>query len=513
MTTTGDENVDFKSIINLALSNKIPWIPLRTLLHELTPTFEASRQLNDVLLEELQLLHSKQTEKVELSNENEVNQLDDFDIDQNSENDYAIQNKSDFEISESSPPLESNIDQEEENYSLINEKSIDLDELIPQFQNDVLETENLESDDFMIVRNEPEDDTPSHAFNEEDKIIKDEIAGSMKENISYSKHTEETELEMKAPDEYHDLTDEITVSRNGPEKEKKSNDSISDAIHNLQTEIAISSTREVEKKEWQDTTVFINGKRRFSCKTCGQLFTQIGNLKIHVRFHTGEKPYGCKFFNKRFADTGSLKLHERIHTGELPYECETCCKRFKAKSELTQHLRNHSEEKTFECVHCKKFFRHLSSLRYHIEKYHVQKSKVEKLIIPGKRKYSCLTCGQLFLQQEHLVKHNRIHTGEKQETTVENGSEEDVMAIITKQETISIDDLSFDTKKAREENVYNGSKGNPPEIEENEIEQLNEANVKFNDNFPSENSKVKIHEFCSNFYFGFFLSDMKTKSM
>ena len=78
MTTTGEDNVDFKSVINLALSNKIPWIPLRTLLHELTPTFEASRQLNDILLDELQLIHSKQKEIVELSNENEVKQLDDF---------------------------------------------------------------------------------------------------------------------------------------------------------------------------------------------------------------------------------------------------------------------------------------------------------------------------------------------------------------------------------------------------------------------------------------------------
>ena len=78
MTTIEEDNVDFKSIINLALSNKIPWVPLRTLLHELTPTFEASRQLNDILIDELQLIHCKQKEIVELSNENEVKQLYDF---------------------------------------------------------------------------------------------------------------------------------------------------------------------------------------------------------------------------------------------------------------------------------------------------------------------------------------------------------------------------------------------------------------------------------------------------
>ena len=180
MTTTGKDNVDFKSVINLALSNKNPWIPLRTLLHQLTPTFEASRQLNGVLLDELQLIHSKEKEIVELSIENEVNQLDDFEIDQNSENDNAIHNKSEFEISGSNPPLESNIDQEEENDSTTNEKGINLDELNPQFQIDVLERENLEI----------KDNTPSHAFNEEHKAIKGskiEIAGSVKGSMNHLK--------------------------------------------------------------------------------------------------------------------------------------------------------------------------------------------------------------------------------------------------------------------------------------------------------------------------------------
>ena len=68
-------NVDFKSVINLALSNKVPWNPIKTMLHELTPTFEASKELNDVLIEELEFLHSKQNGKVQISKSNESDVL------------------------------------------------------------------------------------------------------------------------------------------------------------------------------------------------------------------------------------------------------------------------------------------------------------------------------------------------------------------------------------------------------------------------------------------------------
>ena len=52
-------NVELGSLVKLALDQKVSWSTLKPFLHELTSTLEASKQLNVILLEELQVLHSK----------------------------------------------------------------------------------------------------------------------------------------------------------------------------------------------------------------------------------------------------------------------------------------------------------------------------------------------------------------------------------------------------------------------------------------------------------------------
>ena len=52
-------NVDLKSLVNLALDQKVSWSNLKPFLHDLTSTLETSKQLNVISLEELQILHSK----------------------------------------------------------------------------------------------------------------------------------------------------------------------------------------------------------------------------------------------------------------------------------------------------------------------------------------------------------------------------------------------------------------------------------------------------------------------
>ena len=51
--------VDFISLVRLALTEKVSWNRLKLFLDDLASTFETSKKLNDVLLDELQTLHSK----------------------------------------------------------------------------------------------------------------------------------------------------------------------------------------------------------------------------------------------------------------------------------------------------------------------------------------------------------------------------------------------------------------------------------------------------------------------
>ncbi|KAM9424395.1 uncharacterized protein KZ484_001182 [Pholidichthys leucotaenia] len=143
------------------------------------------------------------------------------------------------------------------------------------------------------------------------------------------------------------------------------------------------------------------GEKPFSCETCGQSFTQHGYLKIHMRIHTGEKPFSCETCGQSFTQHGYLKIHMRIHTGEKPFSCETCGQSFTQRGNLKTHLRNHTGEKPFSCETCGQSFTQHSNLKTHLRRH------------TGEKPFSCETCGQSFTQRGNLKKHIRIHTGEK----------------------------------------------------------------------------------------------------
>jgi uncharacterized Zn-finger protein len=58
-----------------------------------------------------------------------------------------------------------------------------------------------------------------------------------------------------------------------------------------------------------------SGIKLYTCdlKDCGKMFSEKGNLIIHMRTHNGEKPYNCTYCNKNFTSLGNMKDHERRH--------------------------------------------------------------------------------------------------------------------------------------------------------------------------------------------------------
>ena len=94
----------------------------------------------------------------------------------------------------------------------------------------------------------------------------------------------------------------------------------------------------------EKTTVKKGTKRKrtqHECDVCEKVFTQSGDLKVHMRVHTNERPYECDVCEKRFTQSGSLARHMRTHTNEKPYECDVCEKCFRHSSALRVHKRTH----------------------------------------------------------------------------------------------------------------------------------------------------------------------------
>ena len=78
------EKVDFSYFINLALQAEISWKDLEDILNNLTSTFEKSKQLNKVLLNELKSLQTQRisiTLETEIASNQEGNEAIDQDMD------------------------------------------------------------------------------------------------------------------------------------------------------------------------------------------------------------------------------------------------------------------------------------------------------------------------------------------------------------------------------------------------------------------------------------------------
>ncbi|XP_005094870.1 zinc finger protein 184 [Aplysia californica] len=147
---------------------------------------------------------------------------------------------------------------------------------------------------------------------------------------------------------------------------------------------------------------------KFSCPTCGKLFTSALTLQAHQNVHNVERPFKCKFCGKPFRWRVSLEYHHRVHTGQRPYSCKFCDKRFFDISSLQKHLRIHSNKKNFSCDLCNMKTRTLTALKAHVRK-HLDISCVGDDL----KRYSCEDCGKTFKNNASLKCHKFNHSGEK----------------------------------------------------------------------------------------------------
>lgn len=194
------------------------------------------------------------------------------------------------------------------------------------------------------------------------------------------------------------------------------------------------------------------GKPPYKCDTCGYEAALWGRLKRHKESHKNEKPHRCKdcgaSYNveinltlhmathsqgelkcpecKRvFSRVASLRSHLMMHEREDNLFCTECGDEFALQYQLDSHVMEHQDEwyskhleKVYECVKCQRQYSRASALKEHMRehvkvKHALVRRKHDRLQDRSDFSHKCPTCAKVFQKPSQLVRHMRIHTGER----------------------------------------------------------------------------------------------------
>ena len=269
----------------------------------MTPSFEKSKQLNQVLLKEFEVLHSQKNEtdipeNKLLSNEDNTMLVTDEGL---SENDEEYDESLDNDIIEQSDKFQAN------------DENLQLDEV------DKGHKENHEK----ISEPEPYNESLEDGFENTEQLLENN-KGEKELLVNFFSHLDKgitlEEIKPKVP-------------RVGEKKHKCE-------FCNKPFD-GLWKKKRHEKTHTKDEKVS-NSK---NCEFCKKSFKSHSDMKRHERIHTGERPFKCNICQARFSDKGALKGHEIVHTGAKPFQCKICGKCFVKTQTLkthavTQHAKN-----------------------------------------------------------------------------------------------------------------------------------------------------------------------------
>lgn len=171
------------------------------------------------------------------------------------------------------------------------------------------------------------------------------------------------------------------------------------------------------------------------CELCGIAFPSKRRLERHLlKDHELDETYKCDLCSKKFAFRQTLDIHiqthrKKIRTQSFPYQCSTCKRRYTNEQTLIRHVNNKHKESKYVCHICGRTLCNSTTLDYHVKRHQSTRdfpcpqcpaqfvgiNELERHVLIHKddRPYVCSveTCGKTFKLSETLQKHIKRHQG------------------------------------------------------------------------------------------------------
>ena len=105
----------------------------------------------------------------------------------------------------------------------------------------------------------------------------------------------------------------------------------------------------------------------YICKICGEQFSEVDIMKLHIEFMHEEEGY-CPHCDYKATLKGNLKIHIESKHNKIKYPCQQCAHKASTKQSLKLHIQSIHDKIKYSCEKCEYKATTTSRLQHHIKK-------------------------------------------------------------------------------------------------------------------------------------------------